>query len=27
MPEIAGWRWGREASAGESTTSTEADNV
>jgi xylulose-5-phosphate/fructose-6-phosphate phosphoketolase len=27
MPEITGWRWGREASAGESITSTEADNV
>src|SRR4030095_6487440 len=27
MPEITGWRWGCEVSAGESTSSTEADNV
>jgi xylulose-5-phosphate/fructose-6-phosphate phosphoketolase len=27
MPEITGWRWGREASAGARTTSTEGDNV
>jgi hypothetical protein len=27
MTEIMGWRWGREASAGARTTSTEGDNV
>jgi xylulose-5-phosphate/fructose-6-phosphate phosphoketolase len=27
MPEITGWHWGREASAGTRTTSTEGDNV
>jgi len=27
MPEITGWRWGREAAAAARKTSTEGDNV